>query len=412
MHRGAVVDEEMGIFIGSMMPTLNERQRRLFLAKLSDYLGYGSAKELSELTGVSQKTISLAKKEFKDVDINPSARPKAGDHERIRAPGGGRKSILEDNPELWTFLERILDGNTIGNPESLITWTTKSLRDLSNELMSKGVIVSHVTIGKILEKMGYSLQQNKKYTESGDPGPDRDEQFMFISKTCEKAITDGLPVISVDAKKKENLGDFQNKGKEYRPVGDPRLVRDHDFVTEQGHAIPYGIYDIGKNLGFVNVGVSADTGQFAVESISSWWFTMGKNLYPDVKNLYITADGGGSNGSRLRLWKYELQNLANYTGLSIHVMHFPPGTSKWNKIEHKMFSYISMSWRGIPLEDLNIVVNLIGSTTNRSGLRVKCVYDTFEYEKGRIVTDEEYSKINIERSEWRGDWNYTIRPNY
>ncbi len=411
MHKGVVLDERASNFVGSMMPSLDERQRRLFLAKFSEYLGYGSAMGLSELTGVSQKTISQAKKEFKDIEIDPRARPKANEQGRVRAPGGGRKSILDTDPEIWICLEKLLDGNTVGNPESLITWTTKSLRELENELLAQGIAVSHVTIGKILEKKGYSLQQNKKYTESGNPGPDRDGQFRYISKTCEKAIGKGLPVISVDAKKKENLGDFQNKGREYRPKGDPRLVRDHDFVTEKGHAVPYGIYDIGRNEGFVNVGVSADTGQFAVESISSWWFTMGKDLYPDAKDVYITADGGGSNGSRLRLWKYELQNLANYTGMSFHVMHFPPGTSKWNKIEHRMFSFISTSWRGIPLEDLNVVVNLIGSTTTRTGLKIKCVYDTFEYEKGRIVTDEEYAAINMERSEWRGDWNYTIRPN-
>ncbi len=405
------MDERASNFVGSMMPSLDERQRRLFLAKFSEYLGYGSAMGLSELTGVSQKTISQAKKEFKDIEIDPRARPKANEQGRVRAPGGGRKSILDTDPEIWICLEKLLDGNTVGNPESLITWTTKSLRELENELLAQGIAVSHVTIGKILEKKGYSLQQNKKYTESGNPGPDRDGQFRYISKTCEEAIGKGLPVISVDAKKKENLGDFQNKGREYRPKGDPRLVRDHDFVTEKGHAVPYGIYDIGRNEGFVNVGVSADTGQFAVESISSWWFTMGKDLYPDAKDVYITADGGGSNGSRLRLWKYELQNLANYTGMSFHVMHFPPGTSKWNKIEHRMFSFISTSWRGIPLEDLNVVVNLIGSTTTRTGLKIKCVYDTFEYEKGRIVTDEEYAAINMERSEWRGDWNYTIRPN-
>lgn len=411
MHKGVVLDERASNFVGSMMPSLDERQRRLFLAKFSEYLGYGSAMGLSELTGVSQKTISQAKKEFKDIEIDPRARPKANEQGRVRAPGGGRKSILDTDPEIWICLEKLLDGNTVGNPESLITWTTKSLRELENELLAQGIAVSHVTIGKILEKKGYSLQQNKKYTESGNPGPDRDGQFRYISKTCEEAIGKGLPVISVDAKKKENLGDFQNKGREYRPKGDPRLVRDHDFVTEKGHAVPYGIYDIGRNEGFVNVGVSADTGQFAVESISSWWFTMGKDLYPDAKDVYITADGGGSNGSRLRLWKYELQNLANYTGMSFHVMHFPPGTSKWNKIEHRMFSFISTSWRGIPLEDLNVVVNLIGSTTTRTGLKIKCVYDTFEYEKGRIVTDEEYAAINMERSEWRGDWNYTIRPN-
>ncbi len=411
MHKGVVLDERASNFVGSMMPSLDERQRRLFLAKFSEYLGYGSAMGLSELTGVSQKTISQAKKEFKDIEIDPRARPKANEQGRVRAPGGGRKSILDTDPEIWICLEKLLDGNTVGNPESLITWTTKSLRELENELLAQGIAVSHVTIGKILEKKGYSLQQNKKYTESGNPGPDRDGQFRYISKTCEEAIGKGLPVISVDAKKKENLGDFQNKGREYRPKGDPRLVRDHDFVTEKGHAVPYGVYDIGRNEGFVNVGVSADTGQFAVESISSWWFTMGKDLYPDAKDVYITADGGGSNGSRLRLWKYELQNLANYTGMSFHVMHFPPGTSKWNKIEHRMFSFISTSWRGIPLEDLNVVVNLIGSTTTRTGLKIKCVYDTFEYEKGRIVTDEEYAAINMERSEWRGDWNYTIRPN-
>ncbi len=410
MHTGVVLDEGMRVFIGSVMPSLNERQRRLFLAKLSECLGYGSAKEISDLTGVSQKTISCAKKEFKDVEVDPKARLGADEQGRIRAKGAGRKPIAETDPGVWTALERLLDGNTVGDPQSPITWTTKSLRKLSEELMAEGIQISHVTVGKLLEAKGYSLQQNKKNLGNGDQDPDRDDQFKFISKCCGEAIAKGLPVISVDTKKKEILGNFQNKGKEYRPSKSPREVNDHDFVTEDGYAVPYGIYDIGKNQGFVNVGVSADTGQFAVESISAWWFVMGKDLYPDVKDVYITADGGGSNGSHRRLWKYELQNLADYTGLSFHVMHFPPGTSKWNKIEHKMFSYISMTWRGVPLEDLKIVVNLIGATTNRSGLRIKCVYDTFEYLKGIVVTDEEYAKIKIERNEWRGDWNYTIRP--
>ncbi len=410
MHTGVVLDEGMRVFIGSVMPSLNERQRRLFLAKLSECLGYGSAKEISDLTGVSQKTISCAKKEFKDVEVNPKARLGADEQGRIRAKGAGRKPITETDPEVWTALERLLDGNTVGDPQSQITWTTKSLRKLSEELMAEGIHISHVTVGKLLEAKGYSLQQNKKNLGNGDQDPDRDDQFKFISKCCGEAIAKGLPVISVDTKKKEILGNFQNKGREYRPSKSPREVNDHDFVAEDGYAVPYGIYDIGKNQGFVNVGVSADTGQFAVESISAWWFVMGKDLYPDAKDVYITADGGGSNGSHRRLWKYELQNLADYTGLSFHVMHFPPGTSKWNKIEHKMFSCISMTWRGVPLEDLKIVVNLIGATTNRSGLRIKCVYDTFEYLKGIVVTDEEFAKIKIERNEWRGDWNYTIRP--
>lgn len=410
MHKGVSLDEGMCDFIGFMMPVLNEKQRRIFLAKLSDGLGYGSARELSRLTGVSERTISNAKTEFKNIEKNPKARPYGDEQGRIRSPGGGRKNILETNPEIWIALDELLEGNTVGNPESILTWTTKSLRNLEDDLLTKGFSVSHATVGKILESKGFSLQQNKKYTESGDPGPDRDKQFVYISRTSQDAIDRGLPVISVDAKKKENLGDFKNNGSEYRPIGEPRLVSDHDFATDKGHAIPYGVYDIGRNQGFVNVGVSADTGQFAVESIGSWWHLMGRELYPDAKEVYITADCGGSNGSRLRLWKYELQNLANYTGLTFHVMHFPPGTSKYNKIEHRLFSFISMNWRGIPLEDLNIVVNLIGNTTNRSGLKVKCVYDTFEYEKGRIITDEEFNSINIERDEWRGDWNYTIRP--
>ncbi len=408
MHTGVVLDEEMRVFIGSVMPSLNERQRRLFLAKLSECLGYGSAKEISDLTGVSQKTISCAKKEFKDVEIDPKARLGADEQGRIRAKGAGRKPITETDPEVWTALERLLDGNTVGDPQSPITWTTKSLRKLSEELMAEGIHISHVTVGKLLEAKGYSLQQNKKNLGNGDQDPDRDDQFKFISKCCGEAIAKGLPVISVDTKKKEILGNFQNKGKEYRPSKSPREVNDHDSVAEDGYAVPYGIYDIEKDQGFVNVGVSADTGQFVVESISAWWFVMGKDLYPDAKDVYIIADG--SNGSHRRLWEYELQNLADHTGLSFHVMHFLLGTSKWNKIEHKMFSYISMTWRGVPLEDLKIVVNLIGATTNRSGLRIKCVYDTFEYLKGIVVTDEEFAKIKIERNEWRGDWNYTIRP--
>lgn len=395
-------------FLGTMMPQLNEKQRRYLLASLSKMLGRGSVAELSNITGVSAVTISKARKEIKGLDKDPRARSSLEEGERIRSPGAGRKPATEVYPELVKELESLLEDNTIGNPMSPITWTTKSTRNLSSELKSKGIRVSNVTVSKILDEMGYSLQQNRKYLESGDPGPDRDEQFRFISAQCRSFMESGCPVISVDAKKKELIGNYKNNGTEYRRKGEPRDVNDHDFCNQK--AVPYGIYDIGRDEGYVNVGISKDTAEFAVNSIRSWWTTMGSDSYPDARSVMITADCGGSNGRRNRLWKTELQKLADETRLTFHVRHFPPGTSKWNKIEHRLFSFISMNWKGRPLESIEVIVSLIGNTTNSSGLKVVCDFDPNTYHKGIRVTDEELDCVNIVRDEWHGEWNYSIHP--
>jgi len=412
MARVRSLEGDLGSFANEMLSILDEDQKRIFLAAFADYLGYGGATRLSETTGVTQQTISAGRKELNSIRRGEHQLPRMteGDSgsKRIRAVGGGRKSYAEKHPEILDAIDALLDGNTVGNPENPLRWTTKSTRKLEEILKRDGFDVSYTTIGKILEGMGYSLQQNRKYTESGEPDPDRNSQFEFISSESARCIASGIPVISVDAKKKENIGNFKNPGTEYRKKGDPRLVCDHDFTSK--HAIPYGIYDIALNEGFVNVGISSDTAEFAVESISNWWYLMGNERYPTVKEIMITCDGGGSNGSRVRLWKLKLQELSDYTGLTFHVSHFPPGTSKWNKIEHSLFSFISMSWKGQPLTDYETVVNLIGSTSNSKGLKVKCILDNWEYEKGRDVSDEDFDSINLIRNEWRGDWNYTIVP--
>ena len=395
-------------FLGTMMPQLNEKQRRYFLASFSKLMGRGSVTKLSEMTGVSAVTISKARQEIKTLKRNPRARPSSDDDVRIRSPGAGRRSATEIYPELTVELESLLEDNTIGDPMSPITWTTKSTRTLSSELKSRGMDVSNVTVSKILDGMGYSLQQNRKYIESGNPGPDRDGQFRFISSQCRSFMGSGCPVISVDAKKKELVGNYKNGGSEYRRKDDPRKVNDHDFCDTK--AVPYGIYDIGRDEGYVNVGISKDTAEFAVNSIRSWWTTMGSDVYPEAKDVMITADCGGSNGRRNRLWKSELQRLADDTGLTFHVRHYPPGTSKWNKIEHRLFSFISMNRKGRPLESIEVIVNLIGNTTNSSGLKVRCDFDPNIYHKGIKVSDEELRGINISYEDWHGEWNYSIAP--
>lgn len=400
--------ENLVEFVGTMMPQLDEKRRRIFLGALSELLGRGGITSLSTLTGVSRVTITAAKQEIKKLVKDPKARPLSADTVRIRSVGGGRKSSAELNSELESELLSLLDGNTVGDPENPLCWTTKSLRNLSQALSLKGICVSHVTVGKILEQLGFSLQQNKKYVEAGDPGPDRDEQFNFINDLSKEFMAAGEPVISVDTKKKELVGNYKNNGCEYKPKGEPTQVEDHDFGKLK--ASPYGIYDIGANEGFVNVGISADTGAFAVNSIRSWWNEMGKERYPFAKRLMITADGGGSNGRRCRLWKVSLQEFANETGLEIHVSHFPPGTSKWNKIEHRLFSYISKNWRGRPLETLEVIVSLIAGTTTKSGLKVQCKLDESEYMKGIKIADDQMAALNHQKKEWHGEWNYIISP--
>ena len=395
-------------FVGIMMPQLDEKRRRIFLGALSRLLGHGGVTSLSDLTGISRVTITNAKHEIKALPNDPKARPIAESTSRVRSAGAGRKSSLELNPDVEKELLSLLDGNTVGNPENPLLWTTKSLRNLAEALASKGIHVSYVTIGKLLEKMGFSLQQNKKYIEAGDPGPDRDAQFKFINELCKAFIATDDPVISVDTKKKELVGNYKNNGQEYSPKGEPVEVEDHDFGDLR--ASPYGIYDIGANEGFVNVGISADTGAFAVNSIRSWWNEMGKDRYPNAKRLMITADGGGSNARRCKLWKVSLQELANETGLELHVSHFPPGTSKWNKIEHRMFSFISKNWRGRPLETLQVIINLIAGTTTQSGLKIQCKLDQTEYEKGIKISEDQMAELNHQPKEWHGEWNYIISP--
>ena len=404
-----MIGENETKFVDTMMKVLDERGKRIFLGSYSTCLGRGGISELSRLTGMSRTTITEGRKESQSID--DTVKSEGSDGHRIRAVGGGRKSIETKYPNIREELLELLDGNTVGNPENPLCWTTKSLRNLNDALRAKGIETNYVTIGSLLEDMGFSLQQNRKYTESGNAGPDRDAQFCFINEKAKDFLDLGLPVISVDTKKKELIGNYKNNGAEYHPSKQPVKVNDHDFPDpEKGKAAPYGIYDIGRNEGFVNVGLSADTGAFAVNSIRSWWSSMGAERYPEATRLMITADGGGSNGRRNKLWKVSLQEFANETGLEIHVSHFPPGTSKWNKIEHRLFSQISKNWRGRPLETIQIIVSLIASTTTKEGLTVQCVVDPNTYERGIKVSDEELEALHIEHNDWHGEWNYIISP--
>ncbi len=374
-------------------------------------MGHGGIQEISRLTGASRATITQGIKELDALVSDPTARPTTETGVRIRKSGGGRKKITETNPQLLQALQMLVEDSTIGNPENPLRWTTKSLRNLQEELTLQGYKISHVKIGQLLEQLGYSLQMNKKSLQVGVPHVDRDAQFKHISHTSREFLEAGEPVISVDAKKKECIGNFKNQGAEYRPAGKPLEVLDHDFpLPELGKAIPYGIYDVGSNEGYVKVGISADTARFAAQSIRTWWDEMGCHKYIGATKLYITADGGGSNGSRNRLWKQALQELANEIGLEIHISHLPPGTSKWNKIEHRLFSFISKNWRGTPLISLAVIIQLISNTTTKSGLKVACSVDNNTYEKGIKVSDEQLEELNITKNEFHGEWNYYISP--
>lgn len=386
---------------------LDERQRRLLVAAEAKVIGRGGISAVSRATGVSRVTITAGLGELEGTAIAESAPLPLG---RARRSGGGRKSLVKTDATLLPDLERLIDPVTRGDPMSPLRWTCKSLRKLAEELRHQGHQVSHVAVGKLLKAQGFSLQANAKTLEGGDH-PDRDAQFIQINSRVEAALEAGEPVISVDAKKKELVGAYKNAGQEWERAGDPVKVKVHDFVDpELGRANPYGIYDIGADQGWVNVGTDHDTAAFAVESIRRWWFAMGQSRYPQASELTITADGGGSNGSRVRLWKQELQGLANDLGFPIRVCHFPPGTSKWNKIEHRLFSFISMNWRGRPLVSHEVIVNLIGATTTRSGLAVRAQLDTNAYPKGIKIPDEAFAAINIEHDTFHGEWNYRIRP--
>ena len=397
-------------FVATMMPELDERRRRIFLGSLSLMLGQGSAKALSEMTGTTPQTITAGRREAKGAPKDAHAKPAGEDAGHVRRPGGGRKRITETHPDIMERLEGILDGNVIGNPESTLTWTTKGTEDIARELRAMGYPISRETVGTLLKEAGFSLQQNRRYIKVIEPGPDRDAQFRFIQRESMTYIAAGRPVISVDAKKKEWIGNYANKGKEYRPKGEPREVLDHDFEGPGGRVTPYGIYNVGDNNGFVSVGISYDTGEFAVNSIHTWWRTVGKERYPDAKDILITADCGGSNSCRSRIWKKNLQDLADEEDLTIHIRHYPPGTSKWNKIEHRLFSYISMGWRGQPLTSVQIVIDLISSVKTKSGLSVQCVLDPEDYESRVRIPDDVMDGLNLKPLAWHGDWNYTIFP--
>jgi hypothetical protein len=389
-----------------LSPFLDERSRRLWSAAEALSLGYGGVSAVSRATGVSRRAITEGCKELKkrgSKSKSLSASPP------IRRKGGGRKPIEDKYPNIRDELEALLDPVTRGDPESPLRWTCKSVRVLAKELKSRGIDVSYVVVSFLLKDMGYSLQANQKVKE-GSKHPDRNEQFEYIYRQINRFQKGLQPVISVDTKKKELVGDFKNAGKEWHRKGKPEKVQVHDFPLEGGKVAPYGVYDLTQNSGWVNLGTSADTAEFAVESIRRWWTKMGQAVYPKANKLLITADGGGSNGYRVRLWKKELQRLANDTGLEITVSHFPPGTSKWNKIEHRLFSFITMNWRGKPLVSHEVIVNLIASTRTNGGLSVKCALDTNKYEKGVKVTDQELKKIQLDKHDFHGEWNYTISP--
>jgi hypothetical protein len=388
-----------------LTPFLDERRIRLYVAAEAKSLGFGGVTEVSKTTGISRPTIHLGCRELSQP---PPASPV---NQHIRKPGGGRKRTVEMDPTLCKDLESLIEPTTRGRPESPLRWTCKSVRKLAEELNAMGHSTSHRMVAELLQKMGYSLQANRKTLE-GSSHPDRNAQFEFIHDKVKQFQAKEQPVISVDTKKKEQVGDFKNNGKELRPQGDPEKVRVHDFIIpELGKVAPYGVYDPTKNTGWVNVGTDHDTAVFAVESIRQWWHAMGQETYGKATELLITADSGGSNGACVRLWKTELQKLADETALSISVCHFPPGTSKWNKIEHRLFSYISQNWRGKPLVSHEVIVNLIAATTTTKGLTVKCRLDKGKYPKGIKISNKEMAEVQIVRSDFHGDWNYTIKPN-
>ena len=384
-----------------LMPHLDERQRRLLAAAEARVLGYGGVSLVAEASGLSRTTIHKA---LEELDAPPLADGYA------RQPGGGRKCLSEQDPSIVTALEMLIAPVTRGHPESPLRWTCKSTRQLAEALSQQGYSVAHRTVADLLRQLGYSLQANAKLLE-GKQHPDRDAQFQYINRLTKRCLRRKLPAISVDTKKKELVGSYKQHGREWQPQGQPEAVKTHDFPNPKvGKAIPYGVYDMGRNEGWVNVGCDHDTASFAVESIRRWWRYMGRKVYPDADALLISADAGSSNGYRRRLWKVELQQLADDTGLKITVCHFPPGTSKWNKIEHRLFAHITMNWRGRPLVSHEVVVNLIGATKTRTGLKVKARLDTSIYPTKVKVSDEELDTVNLKPHTFHGEWNYTISP--
>jgi hypothetical protein len=392
--------------IETMMPTLNEYQRRRYLSAEAKSLGHGGITQVSRLSGMSRQTLTEGVKELD----HPEA--EVMEEGRSRKPGGGRKRIWEERPDILDVLSDLLEAHTKGDPMRTLLWTNKSLRILSEALFEKGYCANKDTVGFMLRMLGYGLQADKKTLTVKPSHSDRDAQFEHIDTEAKKAVAAGVPVLSIDAKKKENIGKFKNNGQTYRLHKTPTEVLDHDFpLPELGKATPFGVYNIFKNQGFVNVGLSSDTAAFAVESIRRWWSAEGIRAYADSEKVVLTADCGESNGNRNRLWKLELQKLADEIGKDIQVLHYPPGTSKWNKIEHRLFSFIRKNWQSIPLVSASVIVSLIGATKTAKGLSVRCVLDEATHEKGIAVTDEEFESINISKDDFHGEWNYTICRN-
>ena len=388
--------------LDSVWSLLDERTRRILAANEAAGLGFGGISLVHRACGLSRRSIAKGIRE-----IQEGVAPSAG---HIRRPGAGRKSITVTDPSLLEKLEEMIDGQTRGDPQSPLRWICESTRVIAKQLGIQKHPVSHAKVAQILHDLNYSLQGNRK-TEEGSDHPDRDAQFRHINAAVKKCLVQGIPVISVDTKKKELIGNYANAGRQWLPAKQPKKVQGHDFPgPEVPRAYPYGIYDLGRNAGFVNVGTDHDTGEFAVASIRGWWRFEGRRIYPDAARILITADGGGSNGSRLRLWKLELQKFADQMGLCIAVCHFPPGTSKWNKVEHRLFSFITSNWRGEPLRDYETIVNLISRTTTAKGLKVTCRLDRRKYPTGRKVSNEDMRRVHVERNKFHGDWNYVIRP--
>jgi transposase len=382
---------------------LDERARRAVAAAEALAYGWGGIRAVARATGLTRASIALGIRELRgEVPAPPPG--------RVRRPGGGRKPLEAHDPSLRADLARLVEPSTRGDPESPLRWTSKSVRRLAGELQAQGHAVSYQKVAELLHALGYSLQANRK-TREGAQQPDRDAQFAHLNATAEGFLAAGDPVISVDTKKKELVGDFKNGGREWQPKGQPAEVRVHDFpLPGLGRVSPYGVYDLAANASWVSVGIDHDTAAFAVATIRRWWERSGRLRYPQACRLLITADGGGSNGSRLRLWKWALQQLADATGLAITVCHFPPGTSKWNQIEHRLFSYITQNWRGKPLVSYAVILSLIAATTTAGGLTVKSELDTHHYPPGLTVSDDDLATIQLERDPFHGEWNYTIRP--
>ncbi|MCA1671347.1 MAG: ISAzo13 family transposase [Actinobacteria bacterium] len=395
-----VTDEDLSFFFEKVLPHLDERQRKIITGATARALGHGGVKAVAGASGLSLSTVQHGALAV-DAGIEPS--------ERIRAPGGGRPRAEKAMPGVVDALDQLVEPESRGDPECVLRWTTESTRNLADELTEQGFEITHSVVARLLADMGYSLQAARKSAEGSDH-PDRDAQFRYLANLVQQFRAAEQPVISVDAKKKELIGNFAPAGRQWRPAGQPVETNTHDFPDEElGKAVPYGVYDVADNTGWVSVGASSDTAEFAVSTIRRWWNEVGSATYPKASQLLITADSGGSNSSRSRLWKRELAAFAQDAGLDVVVCHFPPGTSKWNKIEHRLFSHISMNWRGQVLESREVVVNLIAGTTTRTGLTVRAELDPSTYQKGIKVTDREMKLIPIIRHEFHGDWNYTIK---